>query len=141
MSEPAPTAAPELAIVLPVYNEGEAVEPVLRALSAGVTTTHELVVVYDFDGDTTVPVVDGSRRDRRPARPSERPRARRPERDEGGHRRDIGAVRPHLDGGWLGRAHVVDPMVALARDGADVVAASRYMRGGRQIGGPLLKRC
>jgi len=36
--------------------------------------------------------------------------------------------------------HIVDPMVALARDGADVVAASRYMRGGRQIGGPLLKR-
>ena len=35
---------------------------------------------------------------------------------------------------------VVDPMVALARDGADVVAASRYMRGGRQVGGPRLKR-
>ena len=50
-------ATPELSIVLPVYNEGEAVEPVLRALSAGVRTPHELVVVYDFDGDTTVPVV------------------------------------------------------------------------------------
>jgi len=49
--------APELSIVLPVYNEGEAVEPVLRALSAGVATPHELVVVYDFDADTTVPVV------------------------------------------------------------------------------------
>ncbi len=47
----------ELAIVLPVYNEGEAVEPVLRALAAGVATNHELVVVYDFDGDTTVPVI------------------------------------------------------------------------------------
>ena len=46
-----------LSVVLPVYNEGDAVEPVLRALSAGVTTPHELVVVYDFDGDTTVPVV------------------------------------------------------------------------------------
>ena len=46
---------PELSIVLPVYNEGEAVEPVLRALSRGVATPHELVVVYDFDGDTTGP--------------------------------------------------------------------------------------
>ena len=36
--------APELAIVLPVYNEGEAVEPVLRGLSAAVKTPHELVV-------------------------------------------------------------------------------------------------
>jgi dolichol-phosphate mannosyltransferase len=34
----------------------------------------------------------------------------------------------------------VDEMVALARSGADLVAASRYMHGGRQIGGPLLKR-
>jgi hypothetical protein len=37
-------------------------------------------------------------------------------------------------------AAVVDRMVALARDGADVVAASRYMRGGRQVGGPPVKR-
>ena len=57
MTQPVSPPAPELAIVLPVYNEGEAVEPVLRALSAGVSTNHELVVVYDFDGDTTVPVI------------------------------------------------------------------------------------
>jgi hypothetical protein len=36
--------------------------------------------------------------------------------------------------------YVVDAMVELARDGADVVSASRYMKGGHQIGGPLLKR-
>jgi len=34
----------------------------------------------------------------------------------------------------------VDRMVELARGGADVVSGSRYMRGGRQLGGPLLKR-
>jgi dolichol-phosphate mannosyltransferase len=34
----------------------------------------------------------------------------------------------------------VDRMVELARGGADVVAASRYMKGGHQIGGPPLKR-
>jgi dolichol-phosphate mannosyltransferase len=34
---------------------------------------------------------------------------------------------------------VIDAMVERARDGADVVAASRYVRGGRQDGGPLLK--
>jgi hypothetical protein len=34
----------------------------------------------------------------------------------------------------------IDAMYALARGGADVVAGSRYMRGGHQVGGPLLKR-
>jgi hypothetical protein len=34
----------------------------------------------------------------------------------------------------------VEPMLDLARSGADVVSASRYMSGGRQVGGPPLKR-
>jgi glycosyltransferase involved in cell wall biosynthesis len=133
--------APELSIILPVYNEGEAVEPVLRALSAGVKTPHELIVVYDFDGDTTVPVV---------ARlAGEIPGLR-------GLRNDLGrGVLNAMKAGIAGSSgpyvlismadgsdepHVVDPMVALARDGAEVVSASRYMKGGHQVGGPPLKR-
>jgi glycosyltransferase involved in cell wall biosynthesis len=138
---PEGTPNPELAIVLPVYNEGEAVEPVLRGLAAGVSTPHELVVVYDFDEDTTVPVI---------ARLSaEIPGLR-------GLRNDIGrGVLNAMKSGIAGTAapyvlismadgsdepHVVDPMVGLARSGADVVSASRYMRGGGQVGGPLAKR-
>jgi glycosyltransferase involved in cell wall biosynthesis len=132
---------PGLSIVLPVYNEGEAVEPVLRALSAGVRTPHELVVVYDFDADTTVPVVTRLA--------TEIPGLR-------GLRNDLG--RGVLNAMKAGIADtsapyvlismadgsdepkIVDAMVELARGGADVVAASRYMRGGRQLGGPRLKR-
>jgi dolichol-phosphate mannosyltransferase len=139
MTEPA--RAPELAIVLPVYNEGEAVEPVLRSLSEGVKTPHEMVVVYDFDEDTTVPVV---------ARLAPELAGLR------GLRNDLGrGVLNAMKAGIAGTSapyvlismadgsdepHLVDGMVARARDGADVVAASRYMRGGRQIGGPPLKR-
>jgi glycosyltransferase involved in cell wall biosynthesis len=135
------TGRPELAIVLPVYNEGEAVEPVLRGLAAGVATPHELVVVYDFDGDTTVPVVRRLE--------SEIPGLR-------GLRNDLGrGVLNAMKAGIAGtdapfvlitmadgsdEPGVVDAMVAQARAGADVVAGSRYMRGGRQVGGPRLKR-
>ena len=133
--------SPELAIVLPVYNEGEAVERVLRAMSAGVSTPHELVVVYDFDGDTTVPVI---------ARlAAEIPGLRGLRNDLG--RGVLNAMKAGIGGtsspyvlismaDGSDEPHVVDPMVALARSGADVVAASRYMRGGRQLGGPLIKR-
>jgi len=133
--------SPELAIVLPVYNEGEAVEPVLRGLSAGVTTPHELVVVYDFDEDTTVPVIVRLA--------GEIPGLR-------GLRNDLGrGVLNAMKSGIAGTSapyvlismadgsdepYVVDPMVDLARAGADVVSASRYMRGGGQVGGPLAKR-
>ena len=133
--------SPELSIILPVYNEGGAVEPVLRALSSGVSTPHELVVVYDFDEDTTVPVLERLA----PGIPGLR-----------GLRNDLGrGVLNAMKAGIAGTSApyvlismadgsdepgVVDPMMALARAGADVVAASRYMRGGHQVGGPPLKR-
>ncbi|HEV7811092.1 MAG TPA: glycosyltransferase [Candidatus Limnocylindrales bacterium] len=134
-------AGPDLSIVVPVYNEGDAVEPVLRALHAGVSTPHEIVVVYDFDGDTTVPVV---------ARLAAEIPALRALRNDLG-RGVLNAMRAGIAGtsgpyvlismaDGSDEPHIVDSMVALARNGADVVAASRYMRGGRQIGGPPLKR-
>jgi glycosyltransferase involved in cell wall biosynthesis len=132
---------PELSVVMPVFKEGEAVEPVIRALTGAISATHEILVVYDFDEDPTVPVI---------ARlAAELPAVR-------GVRNDLGrGVLNAMKAGIAGSTgdfvlitmsdgsdepHVVDPMVALARDGADVVSASRYMRGGRQIGGPPLKR-
>jgi dolichol-phosphate mannosyltransferase len=134
-------AEPELSVILPVYNEGEAVEPVLRGLSAAVKTPHELVVVYDFDGDTTVPVIERLA----PGIPGLR-----------GLRNDLGrGVLNAMRAGIAGTAApyvlismadgsddpaAVDRMVELAKRGADVVAASRYMPGGRQVGGPPLKR-
>ena len=132
---------PELSVILPVYNEGEAVEPVLRALSAGIKTPHELVVVYDFDEDTTVPVVGRLA--------AEIPGLRSLRNDLG--RGVLNAMKAGIAGthgpyvlismaDGSDEPHVVDPMVALARDGADVVSASRYMKGGHQVGGPLLKR-
>jgi len=129
-----------LSIILPVYREGEAVAPVLRALAAHVRTAHEIVVVYDFDADPTVPVV---------ARlAGEIPNLRALRNDLG---RGVlnamktgiaGATAPYVlismaDGS--DEPHLIDRMVALADSGADVVAASRYMRGGRQLGGPKLK--
>jgi glycosyltransferase involved in cell wall biosynthesis len=132
---------PELSIVVPVFKEGAAVEPVLRALTAAVATPHEIIVVYDFDQDPTVPVIERLHRELAAIR---------------GLRNDLG--RGVLNAMKAGIAasrgdfvlismadgsdepQIVDSMVALARDGADVVAASRYMRGGHQVGGPLVKR-
>src|SRR6476660_153671 len=133
--------APVLSVVMPVFKEGDAVEPVLRALTAAISEPHEILVVYDFDEDPTVPVI---------ARvAAEFPAVR-------GLRNDLGrGVLNAMKAGIAASVgeqvlitmsdgsdepHIVDSMVALATDGADVVAASRYMRGGRQIGGPRLKR-
>jgi dolichol-phosphate mannosyltransferase len=131
-----------LSVVIPVYNEGENVVPTLRGV---VDKTHtrplEVLVVHDFDEDTTVPVV-------------ERLRAEMPELRL--HKNTLGrgvlyAIKSGLAaagapyvlvtmGDGSDDPNDIDAMVELARGGADVVAGSRYMRGGRQVGGPLLKR-
>jgi glycosyltransferase involved in cell wall biosynthesis len=133
--------APRLSVVLPVYNEGPNIEGVLRALERSVASPHEVLVVYDFDEDTTVPVVA--------ALQGELPNVRLHRNDLGrgvlnALKAGIAAARAPLvlvmmaDGSDDPAA--VDPMLALAEDGADVVAGSRYVRGGRQVGGPPLKR-
>jgi len=137
-----PTPAPALSVVVPVYNEGENVVPTLRGV---VEKTHtrplEVLVVHDFDEDTTVPVVKRLQ--------GEHPELRL-------HRNTLGrgvlnAIKSGLEaatapyvlvtmGDGSDDAADIDAMYELARGGADVVAGSRYMRGGRQVGGPLLKR-
>jgi glycosyltransferase involved in cell wall biosynthesis len=132
---------PELSIVVPVFKEGESVEPVLRALAERIATPHEILVVYDFDEDPTVPVIEHLH--------AELPAIRGLRNCLG-----IGVLNAMKAGIAASRGayvlismadgsdepQIVDRMVALAREGADIVAASRYMKGGRQLGGPPLKR-
>jgi len=132
---------PALSVVMPVYNEGDNIEGVLRGFVRTVLVPHEIIVVYDFDEDTSVPVVA--------ALQAELPAVRL-------HRNDIGrgVLNAIKAGIAAARAPLVlvmmadgsdepadvDRMVALADGGADVVAGSRYVRGGRQLGGPPAKR-
>ncbi len=131
---------PRVSIVLPVYDEAESITPTLERLVAAVRAPMEVLVVHDFDEDTTVPVVR--------ALQSRMPQVRLHRNDLGrgvlaAMRSGIAAARaPYIvvsmaDGS--DEVEVIDRMVDLAEQGADVVAASRYMRGGRQLGGPRIK--
>jgi dolichol-phosphate mannosyltransferase len=133
---------PVLSVIVPVYNEGENVVPMLKGVVERTRARPlEVLVVHDFDEDTTVPVV-------------KRLQSEIPELHL--HRNTIGrgVINALKSGLAAARAPYVlvtmgdgsddpgdiDAMYELARGGADVVAGSRYMRGGRQVGGPLLKR-
>lgn len=51
-----PAALP-LSVVIPVYNEAENITPTLRELVRYLPSDYEIICVYDFDQDTTVPVL------------------------------------------------------------------------------------
>lgn len=133
---------PELSIVIPVYNEGENIAKTLAGISENVGFLEaEIVIVYDFDEDSTVPVVEK-------LKPSI-PGIRLHKNDTG--RGVLNAIRSGfaaarapfvlvmMADGSDNPASIV-PMVSLANQGADVVAGSRYMPGGKQVGGPPLKK-
>ncbi|MHB1843676.1 MAG: glycosyltransferase [Deltaproteobacteria bacterium] len=137
----APESAPlELSLVVPVYNEADNILPTLRRIEAAGLTRFELVIVYDHDEDTTLPVLS--------RHAAEFPFARAVKNRRG--RGALAAIRTGFDdargeGVLVVMADLADdlsaigPMLAAFRLGADVVCGSRYMRGGAQRGGPRLK--
>lgn len=130
-----------LHIVVPVYNEGKNF-PALRAALKAIRSPFEVLIVYDFDEDDTVPAVQRAI-------------------DEGDKRFHlvknsvrrgvVGALQSGFQSVERGPVLVmmgdmsdeldrVDFMLDLYDQGFHLVAPSRYMPGGRVIGGPLLKR-
>lgn len=49
--------APQLSIVIPVRNESENIQKALESIKRSVLTPHEIIIVYDFDNDSTLPVL------------------------------------------------------------------------------------
>jgi 8-oxo-dGTP pyrophosphatase MutT (NUDIX family) len=132
---------PEFSIVVPVYNEGENIGGLLRGLEKDVPGEREILICYDFDADTTLPAIAAMNP------PVAGVRLVRNDLGKG----VVNAIRAGFKAsrGRLGvvvtMADLSDPpdripaLVERLRAGDDVVAGSRYMKGGRQIGGPPLK--
>lgn len=137
------TGAPRYSLVVPVYNEGENIAAFCRALrDAQVPPGFELLICHDFAGDDTLAALDRMA-------PSDRPPGVRPVLNTLGP-----GVRYAIEAGMRAAAAPVvvvsmadvsddfsrvEEMVRRVEAGADVVCASRYMPGGRQLGGPWFK--
>src|SRR5260370_38468176 len=46
-----------ISLVVPVYNEADNIGPFLREVEAAVHEPHEILIVYDFPEDRTLPAV------------------------------------------------------------------------------------
>jgi dolichol-phosphate mannosyltransferase len=129
-----------VSVVIPAYNEGEAIISVLQRIVEAVDSDVEVIVVVDFPEDTTVAAVEsvGAHDDR--LRVVVNTYGRGP----------ASAIRYGVDQ-VTNRVVVVtmadgsddprqiDALARLVDRGVVVAAASRYSSGGQQVGGPLLK--
>ncbi len=130
-----------LDIVVPVYNEESGILRLFEEIEREIKTDKRVMIVYDFEGDNTMPVV---------------------EKHRGDYSFEIVPVLNTLGRGALNairmgmqeaenemvlvmmadssdRLDVVDSMCEMMQNGYDLVCGSRYMKGGKQNGGPFLK--
>ncbi|MBV8200343.1 MAG: glycosyltransferase [Acidobacteria bacterium] len=129
-------------VVVPVWNEAANIAGFCRAAVAALPAGYELLVCYDLPEDDTLPALAAL------------PQAAKPARLRLVHNVLGPGVRYAIEAGMRAAAapvvlvtmvdlsddyRIVGEMVARAEAGAAVVCASRYMPGGRQIGGPWLK--
>ena len=138
-SEPAALA---YSVVVPVFNEAANIGRFCQTARRDLPREYELLVCYDFDADDTLPALAA-------IAPADKPARLRLVRNNLGK-----GVRYAIEAGMrAATAPVVlvtmadlsddfsrvGEMVDRASAGAAVVCGSRYMRGGRQIGGPWFK--
>jgi len=131
---------PQVSVVIPAYNEGEAIMPCLDRIFAGVTLPCEVLVVYDDAADTTIPYLEKYARDEPRLLPVLNEYGRGPARAiRWGieHARAPVTVVTMADGS--DDAEQIDDLTKLVERGVVVAAASRYASGGQQIGGPIVK--
>jgi dolichol-phosphate mannosyltransferase len=129
-----------LSIVVPVYREGEAARRVLADLATGAPTPHEILVVHDEADDPTLPVVAALRATYPQVRAVHNQLGRGPALAlRAGFAAAAGEAVLVTMADDSDEIADIAPMLARIAAGYDLVAASRYMRGGRQLGGPPLK--
>jgi len=132
---------PLLHIIIPTRNEAENFPAIYNSIKKNISTPYELIVVYDFDEDTTVPIA------RKYAKSDKKLIL---------HKNTAGigvpnAIKSGFDYVKSGPVlfimadlsddlSIVDAMYEQYLDGAAIVCGSRYMQGGKQIGGPFIKQ-
>jgi dolichol-phosphate mannosyltransferase len=131
---------PRVSVVIPAYNEGEHIVPVLDRIFEAVKLPCEVLVVVDTPDDTTIDVIEEYS--------VKEPRIRALVNTYG--RGPAHAIRYGVEAAAAPVAVVtmadgcddprqIDDLARLVDRGVAVAAASRYMPGGQQVGGPVLK--
>lgn len=133
-----------ISIIIPVYFEEKNILPELREINKKVKIPYEVIIIYDLDDDPTIGVVESY------IKKSKSKNIFLKKNNIGSKRGVINAVKTGIN---FSKTKIIvvsmadlsddigkiDQMYRLIKKGYDIVCASRYMKGGRQIGGPFFK--
>ncbi len=131
---------PRVSIIVTAYNEGETIVAYLERLLESVSLPCEVLVVYDSLDDTTKPWVEKYAETDGRVRPTLNTDGPGPARAiRFGFKQAVADVVVVTMADGCDDPSQIDQLTRLVERGVAIAAASRYMRGGQQIGGPPLK--
>lgn len=131
---------PVVSIVMPVYEEGESIVPCLDRMLSGVQLPCELLAVYDDPDDSTVPHLEKYAAADPRVKPVLNGHGKGPARAiRWGIEQSLAPVAVVTMADGSDDPEQIDQLCKLVDRGVVIAAASRYMSGGQQIGGPFLK--
>ena len=136
-----PAAPPRVSVVIPAHNEADGIVACLDRVFEAVTLPCEVLVVFDTPDDTTVPYLEKYVQTEPRLVPALNTYGRGPAdaiRYGVDHARAPVVVVTMADG--CDDPQQIDALARLVERGVVVAAASRYSRGGQQVGVPTLKR-
>lgn len=127
-------------IIVPIYNEGENVRVLYDQLRKDGVNFHSLTFVYDMDSDNSLPFIRGMKED------DSRVHALKNTRGRGvinalAHAFSLAPFGPVIVvmGDNSDKLSLINQMLECWTEGATIVSPSRYMKGGKQFGGGLIK--
>jgi dolichol-phosphate mannosyltransferase len=131
-----------LTIAVPVYQEAENIEKMIRLIEARVRVPHQVAIVYDREEDNTLPVI-------RKLMP-EFPNLALLRNCHGSGTGVINAIKTGfyetrsdyvclVTGDCTDQPEAIVPMLTLALSDHDLVSGTRYRDGGRKVGGPWIQ--
>ena len=131
----------KLSILIPVRNEGVNLRMMLKILKATIDIPHEVLIVYDYENDDSIPLVKEMQRNY--------PALRHVHNKLGrgvanaiisGVQAATGTYVLVLAADDIGPVIAVDEMLSLMDKGYDLISATRYAHGGRVFGGYFISR-
>lgn len=124
-------------IIIPIFNEGEAIKNVLNHIKENLLSPHRILICYDSDNDPTLNFIDFNQH------PNillvKNPLIGPCEAIKEGFNQaeaDYVIVFPADD---LINGNILDKMIQVAENGFEIVVASRFMKGGSMEGCPFIK--
>lgn len=129
-----------ISVIVPVYNEGANITKFINDLETSVNIKHEVLIIYDFDKDDTVPAVKKLKEEFKNIKLVKNIfGSGLINACKTGLKKAKANFMVVMAGDLADEPKTINKMYELAKKGYDIVCASRYSKGGKKLGGGLIK--